>query len=186
MRCGAYSMRISFLRKMILVDGAKLRAFVSGTQMQAIAGTEISRRSTPITPSGFEHTIDTEQGFRWTVREPESIVSGFQLAISTKGIREFGDPNYVQHFPQCDFPGTVDLNGVRLTDESTEKDLMAGRKWIVVPHGGGCAYETPEHNVYFHFEPHPGGPPFKGVTAKLVCIQIVFLRAHLYRVLSSA
>jgi len=158
-------MRFSLFRSKILVDGEKLPRVMSGTEMEAIAGTKLTARAIAMHPSGFRHAICADNGIVWYLDEPEAQVSHFYLALV---------PSDTPENPQRSYVGTVDVDGWELTADCTEASLLKRFRRPLEGHIHSWSYSTDHHYVSFTFERHRNRLGKRAGTHKLSHVSISF------------
>jgi hypothetical protein len=156
-------MHFSLRRNEILVDGTKLPGAMIGAEMEALAGTTLSRRTMAMHPSGFRHAVVTANGIVWYLDEPEGRVSHFYLAIV---------PLSTPEKPQQRYSGGVDIEGWNLTEDCTETSFLKRSHKPLEGHIHSWSYSTGNHYVSFTFERHRNRLGGRAGTHKLshVCI----------------
>ena len=160
-------MHFSLDSTQVLVDGVGLPSTMHPAKMAALAGATLSTRAIAMHPSGFRHANVSENGIVWYLDEPEGRVSHFFLAVV---------PTDTPEKPPMKFCGTVDLDGLELTEECTETHFLKRCPWQLEGHIHSWSYRTPLHYVSVMFERRRNRWAKRAGTHKLSNVSISFTK----------
>ena len=136
-------MRVLLTKSAVCVDEQPLGPHLDTAAMTCMTGAPLRSRDIPLHPSGACRVHVSSFGIVWYVNQPEDCVSHLFLALS---------PADTPEHPESAFTGSIRLNGVSLSSETSEATFPHRGDVEVRGHHHILCYETSAHHVAFGFK----------------------------------
>jgi hypothetical protein len=161
----AVTMRVFLSKSAVIIDDIPLARRMNTAAVRALAGTPISEREIPMHPEGVRRVHINPTGIVWYVDYPEDRVSHICFAVS---------PADTPAEPPTAFKGSIWLNGLELTADTSEAAFLRHGGIEVQGHTHSWAYRTPNHYVSFRFESRRNRIGKRAGTYRLAFVEIDF------------